>query len=246
MLNEDSLKKYQRELLVYIANNAIKFDLQKHVVRDGKYTDEVKTNLKLAADWLVEQTKNHTITVVPFKQYQTSKVIKLINKYSSMGVKYFLLDTYKMDAGKVTDNSWLDLQQKMVEINDCIKAENKNVHILITFQLAKGSVKQRYYTQDNIGMSKNIIDPASTCIMIRDLYDDEYPGEKRELKVYRMEGKNNKTKIPVHLDRDKRYQILFIIKNREGSANTYQIVVEHDMSRNVMKEIGICNVPIDF
>ena len=246
MLNEDSLKKYQRELLVYIANNAIKFDLQKHVVRDGKYTEEVKTNLKLAADWLVEQTKNHTITVVPFKQYQTSKVIKLINKYSAMGVKYFLLDTYKMDAGKVTDNSWLDLQQKMVEINDCIKAENKNVHILITFQLAKGSVKQRYYTQDNIGMSKNIIDPASTCIMIRDLYDDEYPSEKRELKVYRMEGKNNKTKIPVHLDRDKRYQILFIIKNREGSANTYQIVVEHDMSRNVMKEIGICNVPIDF
>jgi replicative DNA helicase len=82
--------------------------------------------------------------------------------------------------------------------------------------------------------------------MIRDLYDDEYPGEKRELKIYRMEGKNNKTKIPVHLDREKRYQILFIIKNREGSANTYQICIEHDMSRNVMKEIGICNVPIDF
>lgn len=246
MLNEDSLKKYQRELLVYVANNIIKNDLQKHVVRDGKYTDETKETLKSAAKWIIEQTKNHTITIIPFKQYQTSKVIKIINKYSMMGVNYFLLDTYKMDAGKVSENSWLDLQQKMVEINDCIKAENKNVHILITFQLAKGSVKQRYYTQDNIGMSKNIIDPASTCLMIRDVYDDEYSGEKRALDVYRMEGKNGKSKIPVHLDKSKRYQIIFIIKNREGSANTYQIVVEHDMSRNIMKEIGRTHVPIDF
>ena len=163
-----------------------------------------------------------------------------------MGVKYFILDTFKMDAGDVSDKSWLEMQQNMVEINDVIKPESKNLHILITFQLAKGSVKQRYYTQDNIGMSKNIIDPASTCIMIRDLYDDEYTGERRELKVYRLEGKNGKTKIPIKLDKDKHYQIAFIIKNREGSANRYQVVFEHDMSRNIMKEIGITNVPVDF
>ena len=55
-----------------------------------------------------------------------------------------------------------------------------------------------------------------------------------------------KTKIPVKLDKDKHYQIAFIIKNREGSANRYQVVFEHDMSRNIMKEIGITNVPVDF
>lgn len=246
MLNEDGIKKWQRELLVFVANNVIGFDLQKHVVRDGKYTPEVKQALKDAAEWIKEQTKNHIITVVPFKKYQTEKAIKVIRKFSSMGVKQFLLDTYKMDAGKVTDNSWLEMQQNMVAINDVIKPEANNLHIMITFQLAKGSVKQRYYTQDNIGVSKNIIDPASTCIMIRDLYDDEKTGESRELHVYKLEGKNGKTKIPVKLEKDKRYQILFIIKNREGSANQYQIVVEHDMSRNIMKEIGVCNVPIDF
>ena len=152
-----------------------------------------------------------------------------------------------MDAGKVSDLSWLDMQQKMVDINDCIKQEALNVHILITFQLAKGtSARQRYYTQDNIGVSKNIVDTASTCIMIRDLWTSEYKGEKQELKVYRLDGKNSRTKIPVTLDRNKHYQILFITKNREGSANQYQIVVEHDMSRNIMREVGICNVPMDF
>ena len=246
IVNEDGLGKWQRELLVFVANNIIKDDLQKHVVRDGHFEKGTKEILYKAADWLKEQTDNHIITILPFQQYKTENAIKTIKKYSSMGVKYFLLDTFKLDAGNVSEKSWLEMQQNMVKINDVIKPEAKNLHILITFQLAKGSVKQRYYTQDNIGMSKNIIDVASTCIMIRDLYDDEYTGEKRELRVYKLEGKNGKTKIPVKLDKDKHYQILFIIKNREGSANRYQVVIEHDMSRNIIKEVGITNVPVDF
>lgn len=246
ILNEDGLKKWQRELLVFVANSIIKEDLQKHVVRDGHYSEDTRALLQRAAEWIKEKTANHMITIVPFQKYSTARAIKIIKKYSSMGVKYFMLDTFKMDAGKVSDISWLEMQQSMVEINDVVKPEARNLHILITFQLAKGSVKQRYYTQDNIGLSKNIVDPASTCIMIRDVYDDEYTDEKRELKVYRLEGKNGKTKIPVKLNKEKHYQILFIIKNREGSANQYQIIVEHDLSRNVMKEIGITNVPIDF
>lgn len=246
MLNEDGIKKWQRELLVFVSNNIIKTDIQKHVVRDGKYEKEVKDTLYKAAEWIKEQTQNHMITIIPFKKYMTSTAIKVIKKYSSLGVKYFLLDTFKMDAGKVSENSWLQMQQAMVEINDVVKPESKNLHIMITFQLSKGSIKQRYYTQDNVGLAKNIIDPASTCIMIRDLYEDEYTGGKRELYVYRLEGKNGRTKIPVKLDKEKHYQILFMVKNREGSANQYQVIIEHDMSRNIMKEIGITNVPVDF
>lgn len=241
MLNEDGLKKWQREILVFVCNNILKFDLQKHIVRDGKYSPEVKAKLHEAAQWLREKTEDHTITVIPFQQYQTSKAIKVIRKYAHMGIKYYMLDTFKMDAGKVSENSWLQLQQAMVDINDVIKPEALDLHILISFQLNKGSVKQRYYTQDNIGLAKNIIDPVSTCIMIRDLLPDEYEGN-REVKVSRLEGVNGKTKIPVKLDKDKHYQVLFIVKNREGAANQYQIVVEHDLSRNIIKEVGICNI----
>jgi len=246
MLNEEGKKRWQRELLVFVANNIFEFDLQKHIVRDGKYSNEVKDILYKSAAWIREQTDNHIITIIPFQRYRTSHVIKIIRKYASMGVKYFLLDTFKMDAGKVSSKSWQEMPQAMVDINDAVKPEVLNLHILITFQLNKGSAKQRYYTQDNIGEAKNIINPASTCIMIRDLYDDEYTGEKREIKVYRLEGANGKTKIPVKLDRNKKYQIIFIVKNREGAANRYQVVVEHDLSRNIMKEVGICNISIDF
>lgn len=246
MINEDSLSKWQREMLVWICNNILKFDIQKHIVRDGKYSPEVKAKLYEAADWLEENTKNHVVTIIPFIQYETTKAIKTIRKFAAMGVKYFCLDTYKMDAGKVSANSWLEMQQNMVEIKNAVKAEALNVHILITFQLEKGSSVMRYYTQNNIGIAKNIVDVASTCIMIRDIFDDEYDGEKRALKVYRPEGTNGKTKIAVKLDKNKRYQIFFIVKNQEGQANAYQIVAEHDKSRNIIKEIGITNVSPDF
>ncbi len=246
MLNEENQKKWQRELLIWVANNIYKKDLQKFVVRDGKYTVEVKALLKKCANWIKDKAGNHTITIIPFKKYKTEKAIKVIKKYSSLGVKYFILDTFKADSGAKADNIWLTMQQAMVDINDVVKPESKNVHILITFQLAKTSARQRYYTQDNVGVAKNIIDPVSTCIMIRDLFDDELPNGKNELKIYRLEGKNGKSKIPVKLDKDKHYQIIFIVKNREGSANQFQIVVEHDLSRNIMREVGICHVMIDF
>lgn len=246
MLNEDGRAKWQRELLVYVTNVIFKFDLQKHIVRDGKYSAEVKDALYKSAQWIKDKTKDHTITIIPFTKYRTEQAIKVIKKFSSMGVKYFMLDTFKMDSGQVSDKSWVQMQQAMVDINDVVKPEVNNLHILITFQLSKGSVRQRYYTQDNIGMAKNIIDVASTTIMIRDVYDDEMPGGNRELKVYKFEGKNKKSKVPVVLSEDKHYQVLFIVKNREGAANQYQIVIEHDMSRNLMKEVGLTTVPVDF
>ncbi len=247
MLNEDGLKKWQREYLVYVANNIFKADLQKYVVRDGKYSPDVKELLHKCGDWMLKQKEKKSITIIPFDKWSAKKAIKIIKKYSALGVGDFLIDTFKNDAGNVSDNSWLLMMQRMVDLYDVIKPAGKNVHLTCTFQLEKGrGARQRFYTQDNIGLAKNIIDPASTCIMIRNFFEDEYPGGKNELKVYRLEGKNGRSKIPVKISKDKTYQIAFIVKNREGSANFYQVVLEHDLSRNLLKEVGICNVPVDF
>ena len=247
IINEESRKKWQREMLVWVANNIYKFDLQKFVVRDGKYSDEVMDMLRKCANWIKEKASDNTVTIIPFNKYRTEKAIKVIKKYASLGVKYFILDTYKSDSGSRSDKMWLEMQQSMVDIYDTIKTDGgKDVHIVITFQLAKSSARQRFYSQDNIGQAKNIVDVASTCLMIRDVFEDEYTGEKNALKVYKLEGKNGKSKIPVNLDHDKHYQLIFIVKNREGAANNYQIVIEHDMSRNLLKEVGFTSVPVDF
>lgn len=247
IINEEGRKKWQREMLVWVANNIYKFDLQKFVVRDGKYSTEVMDMLRKCANWIKEKASDNTVTIIPFNKYRTEKAIKVIKKYASLGVKYFILDTYKADSGSRSDKMWLEMQQSMVDIYDTVKTDGgKDVHIVVTFQLAKSSARQRFYSQDNIGQAKNIVDVASTCLMIRDVFEDEYTGEKNALKVYKLEGKNGKSKIPVNLDHDKHYQLIFIVKNREGAANNYQIVVEHDMSRNLLKEVGFTSVPVDF
>ena len=106
----------------------------------------------------------------------------------------------------------------------------------------------RYYTQNNIGIAKNIVDVASTCIMVRDMFEDEYTGSesKKEIKAYRLEGENKNTKVMVKLEKPDRFQIFFIVKNQEGAANSYQIVAKHDKSRNIIREVGITNVRPDW
>ena len=64
-VNEEGIRKWQRELLVWVANNIYKQDLQKFVVRDGKYSDETKDLLKKCADWIVEKSENNMLTLIP-------------------------------------------------------------------------------------------------------------------------------------------------------------------------------------
>jgi len=247
MLNEDGLKKWQREIIVYIANNIFKYELQKYIVRDGKYSEEVKEILYKSANWLKQQKDAKLITIIPFKRWSSANAIKIMKKFSSLNVYHYMIDTFKNDAGNVQDNAWLSMMQSMVDLYDIVKPDVKNLHLTATFQLEKGkTARQRYYSQDNVGLAKNIIDPVSTCLMIRNLFEDEYPDGKNALKVYRLEGKRGLTKIPVILNKDKNYQLIFIVKNREGSANTFQIVIEHNLSQNTLKEIGITSVPVDF
>jgi replicative DNA helicase len=243
MLNEEGLKKWQREMLVWVANNIYQEDVPKHKVRDGKYTPEFKQLLRKCADWLIEKKDNRQITVIELQHYNTKKAVKIIKKYASLGVDFFVLDTFKPDKGSNVNDVRGNMNQNMVEIYDTIKDSVKNVHIIPTFQLNKASNLQRYFTQYNIGEAKGIVDVASTCIMIRTMFKDEYPGGARELAVYNLDENNDK--IPVEIDENKKYQIIFVVKNREGSTNEFQIVAERDLARNTIKEVGITNVPHD-
>lgn len=85
MVNEDGLSKWQREMIVWCANNIFKEDLQKFVLRNGKYTDDVWVLLKKCSAWIKEISQNHTITIIPFQRYKTNSAIKIIKKYAGMG-----------------------------------------------------------------------------------------------------------------------------------------------------------------
>ncbi|HJG97393.1 MAG TPA: helicase [Romboutsia timonensis] len=246
MVNEEGIKKWQRELIIWVTNNIYNKPIKKYILRNGGFDPKFKTWLKkYPCKWIKDNEDK--IIIVPFSQYNTAKAIKTIKKYAALKFKNFILDTYKADSDDNKDSTNpAVMQQNMVKIYDTIKEEALNVHVWITFQLNKSSSKQRCYTQDNIGMAKNIVDVASTCLMLRNLYEDEFSGGKNEIKVYKLSGKNGKTKTPVQLDNDKHYQIVFIVKNREGGSNDFSVVVEHDMATNTLSEVGITYITPDF
>ncbi len=248
VINEQDQKKTRKEMLVWVANNIFDHDFNKKRLRQGKFVAEELTVLRKAADWLEEKKNNKNITVIPLQTYTVDIMKKIINKYCAMGVKYFILDTFKInDTLSATDQVWLDMMISMRKLYDCVKPANKNVHLWCTLQLEKNnSMTSRYLTTRNIGMSKNVVDPCSTVLLMRGIREDEKEGGKNELKVYRLEGKNGRTKIPVKIHKDKNYCIIFIDKNREGSTREYQIVAESNLGLNTYKEIGITNVPEDF
>lgn len=246
MLNEENLKKFQTEMLVWTANNIYKEDLTKVTVRDGSYSTETKELLKKCAKWMKDKIARKIITIIPLDNYTTPKAVKIIKKYASLGVDYFVLDTFKTDSDIGNRKPAEYMPQMMVHIFDTIKEENKNVHISIIFQLTKASSKKRYLTQDDIGNFKNIVDPTAVCIMMRKFFEDEYPSGVNEIKVYHMGGSSGKSKIQTKLSKDKRYQLIFIVKNRNGQAEETQIVIEHDLGRNTLKEVGFCTLIPDF
>lgn len=105
-INEEDQTKVQREMVIWVANNIFKFDLPKYKLRDGNFDEETMTQLRKVADWIEEKKENQNITIVPLERYSVNIVIKLIKKYASLGVRYFVLDTLKESFDATTDKEF--------------------------------------------------------------------------------------------------------------------------------------------
>jgi replicative DNA helicase len=253
MVNEEEKAKWQKELLTWVVNNVLKVqdedgkdteedaEFQKKRFHQGEFTKDEFSLLKRAHDWLQEKMSDGLIRFVNFSSFSMQKAIKVVKKYSTLyDIKYFVLDTLKLDnddkAEKVSDQAWLQLQQNMVKLYNTIKASAKNLHVWVTYQLSKASLLHRFLTQNNLGMSKNIIDVASTLIMLRKALDSEKEGGNNELPV------KDKKNQPIKMKSDKQYMIGFVDKNRQGETH-YQLVWETEVGRNRIIDFGTANVP---
>lgn len=245
-LNEQDRKKWQKQILTLIINKHIlnssnRFFSSKRWIQ-GHFTNEEKEWIKKANDILQSYIDNNLIIIVEFKKFTTDRVIKLIKKYAKLGVKYFALDTFKISDDYDNKNTtWFTMQNDLRRINDLIKPSNLNLHMTITMQLEKPSILKRYLTRTDISMSKNTIDVATVVLLIRRLYNDEYTGRNHELKVKNKIGENSYTDII--LDEKYQYNITFIDKNRNGTAQEFQIVSKQNLGTLKYEEIGITSIP---
>ena len=248
IINEEDEKKMRKELLVWVANNHFKEELQKRTLRDGHFDEATKKLLNKCAKWIDEQKDKRTLTVIPLERYSVNTVIKIIRKYSSLGVRVFILDTLKESADATTNDIWQSMMRDMVKLYDVVKPSAKNVGLFVTYQLGKSSLKMRYLTNNEIGQAKSIVDVMSVNLMMRRPYEDEYEGGKNELHAYRMDGtaSGGKSNIPFKIKKENNTMITFITKNRFGVTGGNQIVSKCNLSTNVCEDLGYCAVMQDF
>ena len=246
IINEEDEKKFRREALIWVCTNILDHPVPKYKFRDGKFDQETKQILYKAADWLEQKKQNKNITIIPLERYSAKIACKIIKKYASLGVRLFVVDTLKESFDIGNEATWKGLERDMVSLYDTVKPSACNVGLVVTYQLSKSSIKARHLTNGDIGQGKSIVDTMSCNLLMRKPFDDEYTGENKALNVYKLEGKNGKTKIPIKLDKEKHYMLTFIGKNRFGSTDEYTIVSECDLSINKYNDIGYCVVPEDF
>lgn len=250
MANEQDSRFIKKEILIWIINNRIAKDrseyFNKKRWRQGKFTDKEKELIYEAKKFIEEKMKDNKIIIAQFKSYSRHQAEKVIRKYSALGVKKFVLDTFKISSQRDDNESfWLSMQEDMRKFDDLIKPSNLNVNLWVTLQLQKGSIARRYLSSENLGMSKNVIDVASVALLMRTVRNDEYEGEKFPLKVIDPIGESKKSGRTLNLESNKKYAVLFIEKNRNGESQTYQIVAEQDLGHLVYREIGVTDIPFD-
>ena len=82
-------------------------------------------------------------------------------------------------------------------------------------------------------------------VYCRPLWDDEFPGEKFDVKPYQLKkdssGKYSNVRESVQLDRDKKYIIAFLDKTRNDD-DKFQVLYEFNGRYNRWREKGYCSV----
>ncbi|MCR8641415.1 replication protein [Paenibacillus sp. N1-5-1-14] len=241
-VNEEGKKRWQSRLLATVASRILKKPIPRDVVNRGKYTPEVKEILKEAARWL-KQNQPDFIKLIVLKKYRIEDVINRIEQYRARGYDKIYFDTFKPDQSQNVER-WLAFSNSAQDLYDCIKEENYNCSTLATVQMKIGK-EFRYIDLDSIGKSMEIVEVAAIVMAGRLMFADEYPNCKYELKPYNWEksgfdGKWHKKEYV--LDPEKKYLILFLPKNREGSEDE-QIIYEVISDLNVWKEVAFVQVP---
>ena len=239
--NEMRSQDYKIMLLAHILTKDLNYwKLTRKQLKMGHFNSEQMEILKKAI--VISQKKYSSIHFIKLFDNDVSKVLKYINKLSKRGVQVFLWDTMKSDDS-MDEKMFVQL---LINSRRVFQACSKNnVAVITTYQLALYTINQRYLDAACLANGKQIKEGFSEMIYMRQLWEDEYTGEKHDCKVYNMKrdenGKYTKIREMVDLDPQKKYVVVFLDKTR-NDEDKQQVLYEVNGRFNTWKEIGRCNI----
>lgn len=239
--NEMRSKDYKIMLLAHILTKDLNYwKLTRKQIKMGHYTDEQREMLNKAAQ--ISKEKYNNISFIKLFDNDVNKVLKYIKKTAKKGYQVFIWDTMKSDDS--TDEKMF-IQLLMNSRKVFQLASKENICVIPTYQLALYTVNQRYLDASCLANGKQIKEVFSEMVYMRQLWDDEYTGEKCDCKAYQLQkdenGKYSKIKKMIDLDKDKKYIVAFLDKTR-NDEDKQQVLYEVNGRYNNWKEIGYCHI----
>lgn len=239
--NEQRSKDFKQLLLVHILTTELDYwGLTRKKLKMGKFTDEQWEMLRKAKD--ISKKKYSNIQFVKLFDNDMNKVKRIIKKLAKLGYQVVMFDTMKSED-EIDDAMWQQLlihSRKLFQITS-----RENISLICTYQLALHTLNKRYLDASCLSNAKQIKEVFSEMVYARPLWDDEFPGEKFDVKPYQLKkddsGKYTNVRKLIPLDKEKKYIVAFLDKTRNDD-DKIQVLYEFNGCFNRWKEIGYCSV----
>lgn len=238
--NEMNKRAWQHILMATILSKKLNYyGLPRKKQKMGRLSDEQLGKLHEAKDYYNKHYKGR-LKFAKIYDYSVNDVKKIMRKMSKQGFKYMLYDTFKSEdsASATMTGELIEASKQLLQV-----AEKEDIGIIITMQLAIYMENTRYLTSACLSGAKGVKEVVSELVLTRKVWDDEFPGEKYDIKPYRNKkdsnGKYTKIKEEIVLNPDKKYMILFLDKTRNDGGDV-AIVYQFDGDWNKWTELGYC------
>ena len=236
--NEMRSKTYKILLLSHVLTQDLDYwKLPRKQIKMGDYSDKDLEMIKKAQKIIKE--KYSSIKFVKLKSDNINTVFKHIKRLAHQGTVAFAWDTMKSD--EVFDESmWQSLLMNSRKLYHL--ADNLNVSIIVTYQLALHTVNQRWLDAACLANGKQIKEVFSEMIYMRPLWQDEFTGEKYDCHPWRFKkGSDNKIREQIELDPNEKYMVCFVDKTRNDDDKK-TILFQWRGAWNRWIEIGLCTI----
>lgn len=248
--NEQSTDDFAKLAVISSMGSGTKSSIRRQRFNEGEFTEDEDKKIEAGINYLEELSgkKDELITIIFMENYIMDDVKKIIRHYAARGIRRVMVDTARpSDTSSGADMArWERFVEDFKELYKLARPNGGGLNIAIwaNIQLADAALNRRFLSEHALGDSKKIKNEASVLFMFRTIWDDEFTGEKHELKVSRWipdEFRGGYKEETFTLDRGEQYLLLFTSKNRRGLDNKVGqkvLVIKPNFNNNTYKEIG--------
>jgi hypothetical protein len=259
--NEQSLDEFKKLLLTAVMGSGTKEWFNRQRLNEGNFTNDEEAKLKRAAEWVKSICEDQKLIVFVFmEQYTMTNVKKVLLHYANRGYRRVIIDTGKASDDQGDKARWEKFSEDMKDLYKMIRPNGGGLNLAcwVNVQLADGALGRRFLNEHALGVAKAIKNESSVLFLHRPVWDDEYKGGAKAIKVHKREYNDITEEWDTkefELDRyytddkgnqhENIYYLMFTAKNRRGQDNNTGLdvlVFRADFGRLNFYEVGWCKI----